>query len=77
MVLWLAKTEVDTNIGKIKQCANAWGDLSETIGGLILQKELFLSNLLKRLTFLVKGFGAIHLDAFKNAKAMYEIGLRT
>ncbi len=42
-----AKTEVETSIGKIKQAANAWGDLTEVVGGIFAPVAIDVASLLK------------------------------
>lgn len=42
-----AKAEADSTLGKLKQCANAWGDLSEVVGGMFAPIATDVATLLK------------------------------
>lgn len=42
-----AKAEAETNIGKLRQLANAWGDLAETVGGMFAPAAADVAVLLK------------------------------
>lgn len=42
-----AKAEAETNIGKLRQLANAWGDLAETVGGAFAPAAADVAALLK------------------------------
>ncbi len=42
-----AKAEAETTVGKLKQCANAWGDLAEVAGGTFAPIAVDVANLLK------------------------------
>ena len=42
-----AKAEAETSVGKLKQLANAWGDLAETIGGQFAPAAADIAGLLK------------------------------
>ena len=42
-----AKAEADTTLGKLKQCANAWGDLSEVVGGIFAPVVTDVATILK------------------------------
>lgn len=42
-----AKAEAETTVGKLKQCANAWGDLAEVAGGTFAPVAVDVANLLK------------------------------
>ncbi|MBR7106266.1 MAG: hypothetical protein IKC88_04685, partial [Opitutales bacterium] len=42
-----AKAEADSTLGKLKGCANAWGDLSETIGSMFAPVATDVATLLK------------------------------
>ena len=44
-----AKAEADSTLGKLKSCANAWGDLSETIGSMFAPVATDVATLLKSL----------------------------
>ena len=42
-----AKAEAETTSGRLKQCANAWGDLAETAGGVFAPVATDIAGLLK------------------------------
>ena len=42
-----AKAEAETTSGRLKQCANAWGDLAETAGGVFAPVATDIAELLK------------------------------
>ncbi len=42
-----AKAEAETTSGRLKQCANAWGDLAETAGGVFAPAATDIAGLLK------------------------------
>ncbi len=65
-----AKAEADSTLGKLKQCANAWGDLSEVIGGMFAPVVTDVAVSLKSMCELLsknQGFTLILTEALLSA----------
>ena len=57
-----AKAEAETSVGKLKQLANAWGDLAETVGGQFAPAAADVADLLKGMCGVLaenKGFATL------------------
>lgn len=61
-----AKAEAETSVGKLKQLANAWGDLAETVGGQFAPAAADVADLLKGMCGVLadnKGFATLLTEA--------------
>ena len=65
-----AKAEAETSVGKLKQLANAWGDLVETIGGQFAPAAADIAGLLKGMCSVLaenKGIAALLTESLVGA----------